>query len=65
MHVELIGLYSKSIGQHQPGGAIIRNNVSLNCMPMIDPAMGWFVIFKVPRYDIYGVTGSNDEYIDN
>ena len=35
----LIGPYSKSIQQQQTGGAIIKNNASLTCMAIIDPAM--------------------------
>ena len=65
VHVDLIGLYSKSIIQQQPGGAIIKNNVSLAGMIMIDPAMGWFEIFEVPLYDLHELMGFNDEYIDH
>ena len=36
VQVYLIGPYIHSIRQHQPGGAIIRNNDSLTCMYMID-----------------------------
>ena len=32
VHVELIGTYSKSIKQQQPGVTIIKNNVSLTCI---------------------------------
>ena len=64
MHVGLIVPYNKSIRQHQPAGAIIKNNVSLTYMMMIDPATGWFEIIKVPTSDLYEVTGGNDEYID-
>ena len=46
------------------GGAIIKNNVILTCMTMIDPTTGWFEIFKVPTYDLDEVTGGNAEYID-
>ena len=41
VHVGLIFPYSSSIRQHQPGGAIINNNVSLTCMTMTDPATSW------------------------
>ena len=64
MRVDLIGLYSKSIRQHQPGGAIIKNNVSLTCLKMIDPATGWFEIVEMPTYDLDEVTGGNNEYTD-
>ena len=45
VHVDPIGPYSKSIRQHQPGGAIIKTDFSLNCMTVIDPATGWFEFF--------------------
>ena len=38
VHVDNIGPYSKSIRKHQPGGNIIKNNVSLTWMKMIVPA---------------------------
>ena len=63
--VDLIGPYSKSIRQQHLGGAIINNNFCLAFMTIIDPAIGWFEIFKVPMFDIFEVTGGNDEYIDN
>ena len=31
---------------------------------MINPATGWFEIFKVPTYVLNEVMGVNDEYID-
>ena len=57
VHVYLIGPYSKSIKQQQPGGAIITINVSLTCMTIINPASGWFEIVKIP-------TDGNYMYID-
>ena len=42
VHVDLIGSYSKSIKQQQPGSAIMKNNGNLACMTMIDPSTGWF-----------------------
>ena len=62
--MDLIGPHSKSIRQHQPGGAIIKNNVSLTCLKMIDPATGWFEIVEMPTYDLDEVTGGNNEYTD-
>ena len=44
VHVDLIGSYIKSIGQQKPGVTVIRNNASLTCMAVIDPATGWFKI---------------------
>ena len=64
VHVDLINPYSNSIRQHQPGGAIIKDNVSLACMITIDPATDWFEIFKIPTYNLDEVTGVNDEYMD-
>ena len=65
VHVNLIGLYSKSIRQHQTGNNIIKNNVSLTFMNMINTYTVWFEIFKVLMYEINVVMGVNDEYIDN
>ena len=42
VNVDLIGLYSKSLRQHHLEGAIIKNNVSLTCMMMIEPTTGFF-----------------------
>ena len=64
VYVDLIGPYSKSIRQHQTGGAIIKNNFSLTYMAMIDPDTGWFEIFELLMYDIGEFMGGNDEYID-
>ena len=64
VHVYLIVPYSKSIRQHQHGGTIINNNVSLTCMSIIDPAKGWFEIIEVTMFDLNEVTEGNDEYID-
>ena len=64
VHVNLIGPYTKSIRQKHLGGAIIKNNASLNWMNMIKPALGWFEITKVLTYDLDEVTGGNDKYID-
>ena len=64
VYVDLIGPYSKSIRQQQPGGAIIWNNVCLTWITMTDPATGWFEIFKIPTFDLDGVTSGNDGYID-
>ena len=63
VHVDLIGPYSKSIIKQQLGGAIINNNVSLTCMTIINPPMGWFEIIKIPTYNLNEVTGGDYEYI--
>ena len=64
VHVDLIGPYSKSIRHHKPDGAIIKNNGSLTCMKMIEPATVWSEIVEIPRYDLDEVMGGNNEYID-
>ena len=45
------------------GGNTINNHVSLTCMTMIYPAMGWFEIVKVSTFELDKVTDVNDEYI--
>ena len=57
----MIGPYSKSIIQQQPSGTIIRSNVSLTCITMIDLTIGYFKIVEIPTYNIDEVTGGNDE----
>ena len=64
VHVDLVGQYSKSIRQQQPGGAIIKKHFSLTCMTIIDLATGWFNIIEIPMYDLDEITGGNDEDID-
>ena len=46
-HVNLICPYIKYTRQQKLGSAIIKNNISLICMPIIDPAMGWFEIYRI------------------
>ena len=64
MHVDLIGMYIKFIKQQNLGDAIIKNNVSLTCMKMIEPTTGWFEIVEVTTFALDEVMVSNDEYID-
>ena len=64
VHVDLIGPYSKSIKQQHPGCTVLFRNSSLTYMKMIDPATGWFKIFKIPMFDLKEVALGNDEYID-
>ena len=64
VNVDLIGPYSKSIRKHQPGCTFIRNNDSLTCMMMIDPATSQFKIADIPTFDLEEVTIGNDEYMD-
>ena len=61
IHVDLIGPYRNSIRQQHPGGATIKNNVSLTYMRTIDPTTGWFGIVKVPAFDLEDVAAGNDE----
>ena len=60
VHVYLLGLYSKSIIQQQTEGPIIKNNVSLTCMKMLDPATGWFKRTEMRMYELNEVTYGND-----
>ena len=62
--MDLIAPYIKYIRQHQTGNDILKNNVSLTCMTIIDTTTGWFEIFKVPVYELDEVTGSYYYYID-
>ena len=64
VYVYMIGTYNKYIKQQQPVGSIIKNNIILAWMKMINPAIGWFEIVKVPTFDLDEVTGVNDEHID-
>ena len=63
MNVELIGIYRNSIRKQNPGGAIIRNDVSMTYMAMINPATGWFEVVEIPTKNLDEVIGGNDEYI--
>ena len=64
VHIDLIGPYAKSIIKHQPGGAILKKDVNLTCMIMIDNATGCFEIFKVPYFNLEEVAKGNIKYID-
>ena len=48
VHVDLIGPHIKSIRQQKMCSSIIRNNVSLTCMMMNNPAVDWFKIVDIP-----------------
>ena len=63
MHADLIGPYRKYIRQNQPGGAIIKNNVSITCLTIINPTIGWFEIVEGTMFDLNESTGGNGEYI--
>ena len=49
VHADLIGPYSITAKQYQTDGSIIDKELSLTCMAMIDPVIGWFEIVEVPR----------------
>ena len=48
LHIYLISPYDKLIIKQHPCGTIIKKDVSLTYIKMIDPATGWFNFFKVP-----------------
>jgi hypothetical protein len=64
VHVDLIGLYTKTVKKIQPGGTVTEVDLYLTCMAFIDPATGWFEITQVPYYDLDQVKVQNQEYID-
>ena len=63
VHFDLIGTYITSIRQQYPDGRIIRKNVSLTCMAMIDQATFFSETVEIPTFDSNEVTAGNDEYI--
>ena len=64
LHVKLLCTYNKSIRKNHLYRANINNDVILTCINMINPATGWFEIFKVLTFDIDKVKGGNDECIN-
>ncbi|GFH49966.1 hypothetical protein CTEN210_06442 [Chaetoceros tenuissimus] len=64
VHVDLIGPYSVTAKQIQPGGEIKEVELKLTCMTMLDPATGWFEIAQVPYYSIEEVKEDKDDFID-
>ena len=64
VHIYLIGPYSITAKQTQPGGEIKEVELQLTAMTMVDPAMGWFEIKEVPYYSIEDVINNKDNYID-
>ena len=61
MYVDLINPYRKYIIQQHLGGTFIKNNGSITCMTMTDPATGWFEIVEVPKFNLDEVTRVNYE----
>ena len=64
VHVDLIGPYTKTVNQMQPGGTVTEVELYLTCMTFIDPATGWFEIAQVPYHDLDQIKVQNQEYID-
>ena len=64
VHVDLLGPYGKPIRKNHSGRSIIKNNVSLTYMTIIDLATGWFKIVEISTFNLDEVTAGNDEYID-
>ena len=64
MHTDLIGPYSITAKQTQPGGEIKEVELQLTAMTMVEPATGWFEIVEVPYYNIEDVVNDKDNYID-
>ena len=64
VRIYLICTYSNSIIQQHPGGKIIKKDVSLACITMIDHATGWFEIVKIPCFDLDDVAIGNNYYIE-
>ena len=64
VHTDLIGPYSITAKQIQPGGDIKEIELKLTAMTMVDPATGWFEIVEVPYYSIEDVINNENAYID-
>jgi hypothetical protein len=62
VHINLIGLYTVSAKQHQPGRKIVNTELQLTCMTFVDPATGWFEITEVSTFDLEQVKACNKEY---
>jgi len=64
VHVDLIGPYTVTAKQYQPGNKIVVTELKLTCMTFIDPATGWFEIAEIPTFDLDLIKIGNKEYID-
>ena len=64
VHIDLIGPYTKTVKQHQPGNTVKEVDLHLTCMTFIDPSTGWFEIAQVPYFDMDNVKIGDTEYID-
>ena len=63
MHTDLIGPYSITAKQTQPGGEIKEVELQLTAMTVVDPATGGFEIVEVPYYNIEDIVNDKDNYI--
>jgi transposase InsO family protein len=64
VHTDLIGPYSITAKQIQPGGELKEVELNLTAMTMVDPATGWVEIAEVPYYNIDDVKNNEQSYID-
>ena len=64
VHTDLIGPYSITARQNQPGNQVKEIELKLTAMTMVDPATGWFEIIEVPYYHMNEVKDNVDNYID-
>ena len=64
MNIYLIGSYANSTRQKHPGNVIIKKDVSLTSIKIINPATGWFEIVGVPCFDLGEVEIGKSEYKD-
>ena len=64
VHIDLIGPYSITAKQTQPGGEIKEVELKLTAMTMVDPATGWFEMVEVPYYNAEDVINNENNYID-
>ena len=64
VHIDLIGPYTVTAQQIQPGGELKEVELKLTAMTMVDPATGWFDMVEVPYYSIDEVKKNKNKFID-
>ena len=64
VHLDLIGPYTVTCKQMQPGDIIKEVELNLVAMTMVDPATGLFEMVEVPYYDAEGIKNGNQDLID-
>ena len=64
VHLDLIGPYTVTCKQTQPGDIIKEVELNLVAMTMVDPATGLFEMVEVPYYDAEGIKNGNQDLID-